>query len=251
MSLAGAESSLWSVHGGNKKIPMALLNVSGARLISKEVETVTLMADNKLALQMKDSEEPPVIYDAVILATPLTRDTSSLHFVNFPTRFRFPGTFHRTVCTMVHGDVNYETFGFSDESSVLDEIFTSNTSLFFNSLSRNYPVDMDDGADGLPNVWKVFSNEPLTRDQLSTLFRRTREVHVVDWKAYPEYDGTAAVAGNFTLYPGLYHINTVEWAASAMEMSVIGGRNVALLAASHFGIDVRDASLNRNAHNEL
>ncbi|MDE1476668.1 hypothetical protein KKJ24_20000, partial [Xenorhabdus bovienii] len=84
-------------------------------------------------------------------------------FENFPRQFHFPGRFHQTVCTMVQGDVNHETFQFADSSSVIDDIFTTNRTLFFNSLARNYPVDIDDGAENAPSVWKVFSNEPLSK----------------------------------------------------------------------------------------
>lgn len=32
----------------------------------------------------------------------------------------------------------------------------------------------------------------------------------------------------------MYHVNAIEWVASAMEMSAIGGRNVAILAYNDF-----------------
>lgn len=54
-------------------------------------------------------------------------------------------------------------------------------------------------------------------------------MNVVDWLAYPEY-GTEAREDRFVLAPGLYHVNAIEWAASAMEMSLVGARNVAILA---------------------
>lgn len=38
--------------------------------------------------------------------------------------------------------------------------------------------------------------------------------------------------GRFEINPGLYHVNAVEWAASAMEMSALAGWNVANLAAN-------------------
>jgi hypothetical protein len=38
--------------------------------------------------------------------------------------------------------------------------------------------------------------------------------------------------GTFELHPGLYYLNSIEWAASAMEMSALAGWNVANLAAS-------------------
>lgn len=253
VSLAGAESNLWSIQGGNKKVPIALLNASGAHFHQNQVETISLTSDNKFALYTKEAKNAPVIYDAVIVATPLSLNTSPLlQFTNFPTRFHFPGSFHRIVCTLIHGEVNYDTFGLIDEASIVDEIFTTNTSLFFNSLSRNYPVDLDDGTEDLPSVWKVFSNEPLNPEQLDSLFHVVHEMKVVDWKAYPEYEGMAIIAGeNFTLYPGLSYINTIEWAASAMEMSVIGARNVALLTANFLGVTVHDSTVKGNSHIEL
>ena len=113
----------------------------------------------------------------------------------------------------------------------------------------SFQLNIDDGVEGLPSVWKVFSNNPLTEDELGILFQTINETRVIDWLAYPEYDGSQT-PGNFTLYPGLYHINTIEFAASAMEMGVIGARNVAMLAASHFGIDIQDRR-SQNFHVEL
>lgn len=53
------------------------------------------------------------------------------------------------------------------------------------------------------------------------------------WKAYPEYS-TDMHLHNFKLHDALYHVNAIEWAASAMEMSAVGGRNVAILAYDDF-----------------
>jgi len=51
----------------------------------------------------------------------------------------------------------------------------------------------------------------------------------IAWKAYPHYS-TNINLDNFKLHDALYHVNAIEWAASAMEMSAIAGRNVAILA---------------------
>lgn len=249
VSLAGAESDLWSVLGGNKKIPQALLNASGANFHNVEVGAVLLNMDGRFSLHLKESDIDLPAYDAVIVATPLTQDVASLRFENFSRQFHFPGRFHQTVCTMVQGEINYKTFKFTDKSSVIDEIFTTNRKVFFNSIARNYPVDVDDGVSVAPPVWKVFSNELLSSKELETLFSTVNETHVINWKAYPEYDGTVTT-GNFTLHPGLYYINAIEFAASAMEMGVIGARNVAMLTASHLGIDVQDRR-DTNFHLEL
>lgn len=53
------------------------------------------------------------------------------------------------------------------------------------------------------------------------------------WKAYPQYS-TENRFDKFKLYKGLYYVNAIEWAASAMEMSAVGGRNVAILAYKDF-----------------
>ena len=39
----------------------------------------------------------------------------------------------------------------------------------------------------LENVWKVFSQQPLTVKDLSDIFSERREVKVCDWLAYPNY----------------------------------------------------------------
>lgn len=99
VSLAGAESGLWSVHGGNKKVPQNLLNASGAYLYTEEIKSIQL-TDGRFILRFKDNEKDSLIYDSVILATPLTSDTSTIQFENFPQPFAFNGRFHRTVCSI-------------------------------------------------------------------------------------------------------------------------------------------------------
>lgn len=52
---------------------------------------------------------------------------------------------------------------------------------------------------------------------------------------------------------GLYYTSPIEWAASAMEMSMISAKNVALLAFNKWnGIEERvNADLNERNHSEL
>jgi prenylcysteine oxidase/farnesylcysteine lyase len=40
----------------------------------------------------------------------------------------------------------------------------------------------------VPNVWKVFSQNPLSQIELKKLFSEVKESHVVDWLAYPHYN---------------------------------------------------------------
>lgn len=65
--------------------------------------------------------------------------------------------------------------------------------------------------------------------QLKLLFDSRKDLRIVNWLAYPDYTPNMELP-SFVLHDRLYFINAVEAAASAMEMSVIGARNVAILA---------------------
>jgi prenylcysteine oxidase/farnesylcysteine lyase len=58
---------------------------------------------------------------------------------------------------------------------------------------------------------------------------------MTDWLAYPHYDSISLPLPKFILFPGIYHVNAIEWAASAIEMSLIGGKNAALLTFNQMG----------------
>ena len=84
----------------------------------------------------------------------------------------------------------------------------------------------------LLTIIKIFSREPLTSDIINKLFitgTSTPEYTSVPWLAYPHYTPPEKFLP-FQLDDGVFHVNAVERAASAMEMVSIGGRNVALLA---------------------
>jgi prenylcysteine oxidase/farnesylcysteine lyase len=229
--VAGADGGLWAVHGGNSIVPQMLLERSQATLINAKVTNITLRPETQDfvvgCLHGKDFTSS--VYDIVIIATPLTEDTQkNIRFTNFPKSLTFPGVYHRTICTMVHGKLNFTHFGFKDEKDAIDEILTISPGLLFSSVGRLSPVDYKPN-EGVFDVWKVFSQKPLTELQLSTLFLEQKNVKVIDWLAYPHYQ-TERRNDEFILYKNLFHINAIEWAASAMEMSVIGAKNVGLLS---------------------
>ena len=81
----------------------------------------------------------------------------------------------------------------------------------------------------------MFSPQPLSSEQLSRIFDDTQTVRVTDWFAYPEYSSLVQPLPSFILFAGVYHLNAIEWSASAIEMSLIGGKNAALLAFNDLG----------------
>lgn len=119
------------------------------------------------------------------------------------------------------------------KANEVDEILVVKPELVYNSIGLLMPVDdsVCSTNTALP-VYKVFSGKPLKDEQLKLLFSEINNTEVVDWLAYPHYDSNQSM-GEFELQPGLYHVNAIEWAGSAMEMSAIAARNIALLALKY------------------
>ena len=170
-------------------------------------------------------------HDIVIFAVPFIEgDKDPILFHNFPRPvYNRPGNFQRTVATFVKGTPNYKRFGFKSLSEFPASLLTTKKKVFFNSIGRQTPVDFTKG-DNDSAVWKVFSPRRLTDEQLDEIFIKREETQVVDWQAYPKYKSNEDSVPPFVMFNRMYYVNAIEWAASAMEMSVIGARNAALLA---------------------
>ena len=80
------------------------------------------------------------------------------------------------------------------------------------------------------SVWKIFSPEPLDNVTLDKLFRARQHVTVREFAAFPKYSSAPAELPSFVLDQAVFYTSLIEWAASAMDMSSISGRNAALLA---------------------
>jgi len=250
VATAGAVPGLWAVQGGAQQVPEQLISKSRAALLHRAVTDVAAVSPSLFRVTSVETAIDDVKtqeYDAVIIATPLTSDVkANITFTNTTKDFEFPGRYQRVYANLIYGKPRYETFGIKESEHIAD-ILSVNSSLFYNSLSRLYPVDdtaceaEDPGYKNGSSVYKVFSRAPLSESELAELFSEVHETHVRSWLAYPQYTSLkeGADLGRFTLQPGLYHTGAVEWAASAMEMGAISGRNVALLALKHLTKDAR------------
>lgn len=151
---------------------------------------------------------------------------------------------------------------------------------------QQYVLEGDRGGDDAgashAAVWKVFSPEVLDRPQLERMFEvgpGPRAVQTFDWLAYPTYRparGAMGDASDFFLpflvqenpgpLPGagpetvqdrsmgsmLLYVNAIENSASALEMSAIGGKNVANLVVDFVkrkGIAIDAESAERKTKN--
>ncbi|XP_076754653.1 prenylcysteine oxidase 1 [Xylocopa sonorina] len=238
VSLAGAGFNLWSVKGGNKKVPEHLIyrnqyvNVVPSRVI-KIVNIPKNNTENVYEVHYHNQDSTitmKAVYDIVILAIPLTRDQEfPIIFEGFPNNdFYSQGKYHETIATFVKGNLKPLHFGLEDESDNVLSCDPNKTVI--SSLGRLNSVE---GIMENSKIWKIFSNKRLNSTILSEIFSNIQETKQIIWKAYPEYS-TEVREANFKLHNALYHVNAIEWTASAMEMSAISGRNVALLAHKDF-----------------
>ena len=152
--------------------------------------------------------------------------------------------------SLVHGELNPEYFGLTSDT-LTKAIFFVDSKNPINSVSFLTPTKFkpDEATEELPHVWKVFSQKPLTDGDLDEIFKENLETKVCDWLAYPDYS-TNQTLSNFVLTNDLYHINAIEWSASAMEMSVIGAKNVANMIIEKYGIS-KEKSSNVHSRSEL
>lgn len=220
---------MWSIEGGNKLIPEGLLNLSNANFIKADVLEVVLLPDDKFMVNYKDLSLKGNImsdnFDIVILSAPLIENVDNIKFLNFKKDFQqFERKYHQTVATFVKGTLNPSAF---DATSVPDDILTNNATLVFNSIAKCTPVESHDFFLN-ESVYKVFSQDVLNRDIVEKLFTKVNIVKHISWLAYPHYIPSEKFVP-FVLHPGLYYTNAIELSASAMEMSAISAKNVALL----------------------
>uniref|UniRef100_A0A8C2H586 Prenylcysteine oxidase 1 n=1 Tax=Cyprinus carpio TaxID=7962 RepID=A0A8C2H586_CYPCA len=219
VALAGADSGLWAVDGGNKMVCSGLLYHSKAELVPARVTTISM--------KMRPSK---------------TDSASNFYEVNYvgfspPIPSHFPGRYHQTVATLVHGLLNVSYLGTTEkpEDFYVSEVLTlENKASEINSLSSLNPVKIPKGYSPSPasqrKVWKIFSSQPLSQQHLQQIFLSWDSVFEKRWLAYPSYSPPNRRTPPFILHDRLYYLNAVEWAASAMEMSAISARNLALLA---------------------
>ncbi|XP_065186345.1 prenylcysteine oxidase 1-like [Sycon ciliatum] len=249
VSLAGSQDGLFSVKGGNCRVAEGLRNMSGAgsptgsfvtsiqRIAngaagSKPVYNVTTrdLATNALS---------STIFDALVLATPL--QDSGITLIDFPRAAPLPACCieYRTVyVTFVKGMPRPE---FAHLPSSLngtrypDLVATlPSTDMLFTCIGRESTVS-GEPVHGDP-VWKLFSQVQLTDAHINEVFEKVDHVYHGEsgevshkWLAYPQYGAGPEEFLPFLLDDALAYTSTIEWVASAMEMSVISGRNAALL----------------------
>lgn len=229
VSLAGVESELWSVEGGNKLVPEGLLKFSESNFVRANVQKVELLGDGTFSVKFQESSGDHVkamSFDVVVLAAPLIEGSPCVKFVNFSKDFQqYERPYQQIVSTFVKGTLRPAAF--NSQVSLPDEILTNNDNLLFNSIGKCTPVG-NYVKNNEESVYKVFSEKPLNKESVEKLFESVNTVKEKVWLAYPHYKPPEKFAP-FILHPGVYYTNAIELSASAMEMSAIAAKNIALL----------------------
>uniref|UniRef100_A0A8R1XX46 Prenylcys_lyase domain-containing protein n=1 Tax=Onchocerca volvulus TaxID=6282 RepID=A0A8R1XX46_ONCVO len=221
VGLAGSASDLYSVNGSNKLVVEKLIDYSKVRLINAKVVTVS-KNNSRFILYGSDGQKLGANYDYVIAAVPLhQKQQIQIKGVDCEGQ---RGKFKQIITTILEGSLRATHWSLS-ENDKLTAIFTCNNSLPYKSIGQLLPVDYQESESFSNKIWKIFSNKDLTNSELSLYFSEIKSIKRIPFLAYPEYKKYPADRPKFRLAKNICFVNAVEWFASTIEMSAIGGRN--------------------------
>ncbi|XP_055979327.1 prenylcysteine oxidase 1 [Sorex fumeus] len=243
VSMASTDSGLWSVEGGNKLVCSGLLENSESNLIRGSVMFIEDKTKKRNpgdprrtyeVVYQVGSETYSDTYEVILVATPLIPEIANITFLNFdPPIEEFQQQYQPIVTTFVKGRLNTYLFcakcrdGFG-YSTILT---TDKSKLLVNSIglvtSVYEPSYIQPSKDG-SGIWKMFAQETLTKHQIARLFNSYIYASKQPWLAYPRYQPPQKCP-SIILHDHVYYLNSIECAASAMEMSAISAHNIALL----------------------
>eukprot|EP00300_Choanocystis_sp_HF-7_P012606 c17955_g1_i1.p1 GENE.c17955_g1_i1~~c17955_g1_i1.p1 ORF type:complete len:579 (+),score=122.61 c17955_g1_i1:1-1737(+) len=247
VSLAGVQKGeLWQVVGGNEQIPKELSDTYCDQVFESEVTSITRLPAGSTNKYRVKWENQTADYDVVVIAHPLER--SNIRFEGFSSP-PVPNSiqnrrFRKVYAHFIQGQLhpNFAAQAKAAGGVCPKMVFTGSDfkakGFDINSIGLQVDVNMSETEADLfiasfdPSrdtaIWKVFAPAKLSTAELRELFLNPEDVVVLEWYAYPEYSPPEKL-NDFVLDEGLYYINAIETASSAMEMSAIGARNVALL----------------------
>nr|CAD1838856.1 unnamed protein product [Ananas comosus var. bracteatus] len=221
VSLAGSESGLWAVKGGNRLLATGLIKHANATLHLHE--EIISISDAEGYYVLKSAQGNEYNCDVTVIATPL--DELNITFdpvVSLP-----PRKLQHTYTTFVRGLLNPKYFGLKSALEIPDLVGTLELSdIPFSSLSVLKKYSEGDAT------YKLFSRAPLDDGLLDQIFSTRTETVRINWPAYPHYKAPEVFAPIILDGKHLYYINSFESAASAIEASAVAAENVARLIIS-------------------
>ena len=220
VSLAGAGmdgGELFSVEGGNDLMIKKVLvgKQIDLRLSTKVNKIQTITSDNLRQHIITFNESEQDTFEIVVIACPL--DLTDIEMPLYRTnRDREYQTVH---AHFIAGEINYAYF--NGVSNRPQTIFTiESRDIPFNSIAKTgYATEW-----GVP-IYKVFSRNKLDQDFFNQTFNNIKGQTYKEWKAYTVLSPSKKWP-SFQLGKGVFYINAMESAVSAMETQAVAARNV-------------------------
>eukprot|EP00948_MAST-09A_sp_MAST-9A-sp1_P002535 g2535.t1 len=236
-----------SINLGTKVTNIRLATNNSGFIVTTTKTTMLEMTKNATVDNISSSSSPPRssvssslsshhYFDRVVLAAPY-------EFLNIsmPANTLVPKTrpFTHWYVTLVKAKgLRDQYFGGQDMSNYTNIVTTETSEAPFNVIQQ--VTDPVTGQN--ESYWKLFSNGNLSDSTLSSIFDAMIPSSIIrqHWPyTFPHLRPTPSSKykneTNFQpiiLMPGLFYVNGIESLASAMECSIIGGRNIAMLLAA-------------------
>ncbi|WOL17869.1 farnesylcysteine lyase [Canna indica] len=232
VSLAGSDSGLWSVDGGNWQLAAGLIGHTNATLhLHEEIDSISYTGGY---YELNSTKGNSYTCEVTVIATPL--DELNITFippVSVPSR-----RLQHTFTTFVRGLLNPKYFGLNSASEIPDLVGTLELpDIPFSCVSVLKKYNEED------MTYKMFSRAPLDDSLLDSIFSKRKETIRIDWAAYPHYEAPEVFAPIVLDGAHLYYINSFENAASTIETSAVAAENVARLIISRVSALSSDASI--------
>ena len=241
VSLAAISAELWCVKGGNKLVPIRLLenNKSVHLILNATVKSISPNDEQNIIKYEINKKAYSKLYDYVIIACPLTKK-NEIH-INFNNQDYLNYELHFNQACIIDGILN--VFPNIPQRRRI-EMFSCDPSTDCRIICTQFPCDYSEEHDESiilnreNSIFKTFSPYDLTDKMVQKVFKPGYKIlKKCDWFAFPKYETT-----NQQTYPKIhidsiersrvFYLNSIEWAASCMELSCISGRNVALLISN-------------------
>ena len=201
-------------------------------IIERMIEALTKSNKFKLSLNTKVTEIEKLVngkfsvktntglveeFDTVVIAAPLLKTDIEFKNIELKSNIR-PKNFQRTHVYYIRSELKYERFGLCDYSEVPWAIMSMN----------KLKTDISEFLKMEKDLYKVQSDTKLSEEELSEYFIKPNILVYKDWLyAYPKLDVMKdEELPDFVIDNNLYHVNAIETAASAMELSLISSKNI-------------------------
>ena len=239
-----AELSQHTVKAGNSELVKALFNYSNSHVLLNTNVTKIKMDrnagyDDRNLFSVYYNESLHDVFDAVVIASPLEVTDITFENINLTKNSNVDrGYFNWYITVVEASSINMSQFpSYKPSQGIPNLIVTTTNSSGKTGFVCMQPLGRHAKTPAPKNVWMVYSDRSIRRE-IGVYFKNpnTETIYEHFWpytfphlKVFSDEGGTQPIILNEADGGGIYNANAMESIATAMELSSIGGRNVALL----------------------